>query len=210
MKKLVFVVLLMLINWQLSLAQKSVTVRKDIDKSLNLKAAYMSNLIYPGFKLGVEFPIYAKEKTRTKGNGATKVKLKERFIATNLSFYHHPTFHTNFVLSAEWQKRKTRQNGWFTEFAPGLGLSRTFLAGETYKQNESGGFEKVNLAGHTYFMASVMGGVGYDFKVKKEKPVKAYLKYGLLILTPYNDFILPRPTVELGVIKALSTFKKKK
>jgi hypothetical protein len=209
MKKLVFAIVLMLIYTNFSYAQTSVTVRKEMDKTLNVKAAYMGSLIYPGFKLGVEFPMFAKEKTRTKANGETKVKLKERFIAANVSLYHHSTFHTNLMVSAEWQMRKTRQNGWFTEFAPGLGISRTFLGGATYEQNETGNIEKVSTAGHTYFMASVMGGVGYDFKVKKEKPIKAYLKYGLLILTPYNNFILPRPTVELGVITSLSTFKKK-
>jgi hypothetical protein len=208
MKKLIIAGVLMLINIHVSYAQKSVTVRKEMDKTLNVKAAYLSSLIYPGFKLGVEFPMYAKEKTRTKANGDTKVRLKERFITANLGLYHHPTYHTNLMLSAEWQMRKIRQNGWFTEFAPGLGISRTFLGGTTYEQNETGNIEKVNLAGHTYFMASVMGGVGYDFKIKKEKPIKAYFKYGLLILTPYNNFILPRPMVELGVITSLSTFKK--
>jgi hypothetical protein len=209
MKKLVFAAVLMFINTQFSFAQKSVTIRKEMDKTLNVKAAYMGSITYPGFKLGVEFPMFAKEKTRTKANGVTKVKLKERFITANLSLYHHSTVHTNLMLNAEWQMRKTRQNGWFTEFAPGLGLSRTFLDGTTYKINETGSFDKVSLAGHTYFMASVMGGVGYDFNVKKEKPIKAYFKYGLLIFAPFNSFILPRPTVELGVITSLSTFKKK-
>jgi hypothetical protein len=209
MKKLVFAAVLMFINTQFSFAQKSVTVRKEMDKTLNVKAAYMGSLIYPGFKLGVEFPMFAKEKTRTKANGVAKLKLKERFITANLSLYHQSTVHTNVMLNAEWQKRKTRQSGWFTEFATGLGLSRTFLAGTTYKQSGTGSIDKVNLAGHTYFMTSVMGGVGYDFKVKKERPIKAYSKYGLLILAPFNNLILPRPTVELGVITSLATFKKK-
>jgi hypothetical protein len=208
MKKLIIVGVLMLVNTCFSFAQKSETMRKKMDKTLNFKAAYMGSIIYPGFKLGVEFPMYAKEKTHTKANGVTKIKLKERFIAANVSLYHHSTYHTNLMLSAEWQMRKTRQNGWFTEFAPGLGVSRTFLAGTTYEQNETGGLEKVNSAGHTYFLASVMGGFGYDFKVKKEKPIKAYFKGGLLILTPYSNFILPRPTVEIGVITSLSAFKK--
>jgi hypothetical protein len=210
MKKLVFATVLMLINTHFSYAQKSVTVRKEMDKTLNVKAAYLGSITYSGFKLGVEFPMFAKEKTRTKANGVTKVKLKERFITANLSLYHHSTVHTNLMLNAEWQMRKTRQNGWFTEFATGLGLSRTFLAGATYKQTETGSFDKVSSAGHTYFTASVMGGVGYDFKVKQEKPIKAYFKGGLLIFAPFNSFILPRPTVELGVITRLSTFKKAK
>jgi hypothetical protein len=205
-KKLILMVFT-LVNTILN-AQNNVTEKVEIDKSLNVKAAYLGSIIYPGFKIGAEFPMFAKEKTITRRSGVIKRKLKERFIAANVSLYHHSTYHTNLMLSAEWQMRKTRQNGWFTEFAPGLGVSRTFLAGTTYEQNETGGLEKVNSAGHTYLMASILGGFGYDFKVKKEKPIKAYFKGGVLILTPYSNFILPRPTVEIGVITSLSTFKK--
>jgi hypothetical protein len=207
LKKLIYVVLMLLCT-HLN-AQNKQTKKVDIPKTPNLKVAYLGSITYPGFTIGMEFPMYAKEKIITRKSGAVKKKMKERFITANVGMYHHTTIHTNFMLYAEWQMRKTRQSGWFTEFSPGLGFSRTFLDGTTYKQNKSGGFDKVKMAGYNYFMTSVKGGFGYDFNIKKEKPFKTYLKGGLIIFAPYNSFLLPRPTIEIGVIGILSSLKKK-
>jgi hypothetical protein len=207
LKKLIYLVFILL-STHLH-GQTRQTKKVEIPKTLNLKAAYLGSVTHTGFTIGVEFPMYAKEKTITHKSGSVKKKMKERFITANLGMYHHTTFHTNFMLSAEWQMRKTRQSGWFTEFSPGLGFSRTFLDGTTYKQNKSGGFDKVKMAGYNYFMTSIKGGFGYDFNIKKEKPFKTYFKGGLLIFAPYNSFLLPRPTVEFGVIYNLSALKKK-
>jgi hypothetical protein len=204
--KLIFFLLLMLPFGVY--AQKSVTEKKEISKTPNLKLAYLGAIIYPGFKVGVEFPRYAKEKTITKKSGAIKTKLKERFITANFSMYHHPKVHTNLMLLGEWQMRKTRQNGWFTEFAPGLGISHTFLAATTYQANEVGAIEKVNLAGNNYFLTSLSGGFGYDFQTKKEKPIKVYARGSLVAHLPFANLILPKPTIEIGVIKSFSSFKK--
>jgi hypothetical protein len=209
---LLFLLIALCMNIQNASAQnksKKVITKKQISKSPNISGAYLGSIKYPGFKLGLELPQFAKEKTKTKISGNTKVNLKERFLAANLSMYHHPTYHTNYMLTAEWLLRNTRKNGWFTEFAPGLGISRTILAGTTYKQNANGDFDKVTLAGNTYGFVSILGGFGYDFNVKKQKPFKLYAKGGLLIFGPYNSFILPRPTVELGIITSISSLKKK-
>jgi hypothetical protein len=208
MKKIIIFLITWLLHFSIVFAQKTEIITKESDTPPNMKFAYLGSIKYPGVKLGIEFPKSVKEKISTKRNGNTKSILKERFFTTNLSLYHHSTVHTNLMFLSEWQKRKTRKSGWFTEFAPGLGLSRTFLAGETYKQANNGEFEKVKLAGNSYFMLSLMGGVGYDFKVKKEKPIKLYFKSGMLFFGPYNSFILPRPTAEIGIITSLSKLKK--
>jgi hypothetical protein len=191
-------------------AQKSrITISKEIVKTPNIKVAYLGSIIYPGFKIGAEFPMYAKETTITKKSSRVKVKLKERFVTGNLGFYYHKTFHANWMLSAEWQLRKTRQNGWFTEWASGLGYSRTVLDGTTYKVIESGEVTKIKLAGNHYFLMSIHGGFGYDFMLKKQMPFKLYFKGGLIAMAPYNSFMYPRPTVELGVITSVSNFTKR-
>lgn len=208
MNKIIFALIIASSIFPTVHAQKKVVVRKQISTIPNVKAAYLGSIKYPCFKLGLELPRYAKEKTITKKSGVKKIKLKERFITLNLGAYFHPTYHNNIMLGAEWQMRTTRKNGWFTEFAPGLGISRTILAGTTYKQNATGDFSKVSFAGNFYGMASVLGGFGYDFNIKKAKPYKVYCKGGLLIFAPYNSFLLPRPTIELGIITSLHTFKK--
>jgi hypothetical protein len=198
-----------LVQFSLHAQKSKVTISKEIKKIPNVKAAYLGSIVYPGFKVGSEFPMYAKETSITKKTGEVKVKLKERFITGNLGFYYHQTFHANWMLSIEWQLRKTRQNGWFTEWASGIGYSRTILDAITYKVSDAGEISKVKFAGHHYFLMSINGGFGYDFMVKKEKQLKLYCKGSLLILTPYNSFIYPRPTFEIGVITGLSNFIKK-
>jgi hypothetical protein len=209
-KNIFFLVLIILSNIGL-LAQKSrVSNRKEIIKTPNIKAAYLGSIIYPGFKIGAEFPMYAKETSITKKSGEVKVKLKERYITANLGYYYHKSFHANWMLSTEWQMRKTRENAWFTEWAAGIGYSRTVLDGTTYKVSDAGEVTKVSRTGNHYFLMSIYGGFGYDFMVKQQKSFKLYFKGGLIALAPYNSFIYPRPSAEIGIITSISNFVKKK
>jgi hypothetical protein len=164
-----------------------------------LKASYLGSIIYPGFKLGIEKPYKVIQVEKTKSWG-TKTILKERYWTLNLGYYHHPTFHDNLYLLAEWQMRRQKSNGWFFEFAPGLGYSRTFLAGTTYAVSDNGEVSKKTAAGYNYAMFSIAGGFGYDFSKKKDLPIKAFFKPSLFVMAPYNSFIYARPTVELGIV----------
>lgn len=174
-----------------------------------IKAAYMGSVIYPGFKVGIERPYKVIQLDKTKSRG-TKTILKERYWTLNLGYYHHTTFHDNIYLLAEWQMRRQKPKGWFFEFAPGVGYSRTFLGGTTYRVSDNGEVSKKKLAGYNYAMLSVAGGVGYDFSKKSETPVKAFFKPSLFFLAPYNIFVYFRPTVELGIIYSPSNFFKAK
>jgi hypothetical protein len=188
---------------------KNAIVFKKVDSLPNIKLAYLGSITYPGFKLGLEFPIYAKEKTKLKANGRTKVILKERTIVGNIIMYHHPKFHTNWMLLAEWQMRRVKQNGWFSEFSPGIGYSRTILAGTTYTFDNEGKVKQLKAAGNNYFMMSLSGGFGHNFKLKNGLPFKIYSKAAIMIFAPYSSFVYPRPSLELGLITNLSVFRKK-
>ncbi len=173
----------------------------------SIKAAYMGSLIYPGFKIGIERPSKVIQVEKTKSWG-TKTILKERYWTYNFGFYHHKTFHTNLFLLVERQMRRQNSGGFFVEFAPGLGYSRTFLDGITYTVNENGVVNKKSLAGYNYAMLSLGGGCGYDFSRKTKMPFKMYLKTSALIMAPYNSFLYVRPTAELGIIYSLKSFWK--
>jgi hypothetical protein len=187
-----------------------VTIKKEIDKTPNLKVAFLGSIIYPGFRVAVEFPMYGKEKIITKPSGRIKNKVKVRFVVANLSMYYHPNFHKNFMFSAEWLMRKTRGNGWFTEWAPGLGYSRTFIGGDAvYTVDDKDVVIQQYFSGYNYIMLSIGGGLGYDFMVKKQKQLKLYARSSLMFYAPFNSFIYPRPAVEIGaIIKLLKLFKK--
>jgi hypothetical protein len=171
----------------------------------SVKAAFMGSIIYPGFKLGIERPYKVIQKEK---KGGLKLINKERAFTLNLGFYHHETFHDNLFLLGEWQFRRQKSSGWFREFAPGVGVSKTFLGGTTYNVDEKNNVNINKSAGYTYAIFSVATGFGYDFSVKKEKPFKIYVKPSLLVMAPYNSFIYPRPTIELGVNYRLNSFLK--
>jgi hypothetical protein len=171
------------------------------------RASYMGSVIYPGFKLGIERPISVTQVEKQKKNGV-KTYNKERYLTMNLGFYHHPTFHDNFYLLAEYQMRRQKSSGWFREFSPGLGYSRTFLGGTTYNVSDKGEVTKATAAGYNYAMLSLAGGIGYDFSKKSDTPLKAFIKPSLLFMAPYNSFVYARPTVELGVVYSAGNFWK--
>lgn len=162
--------------------------------------SYNSSVIYPGAKLGIEFPVKTIYLTKINRSGKERDFIKDRFITTNLSWYHHPDFHDNLYFTAGWTMRRTRAKGFFTEFSPEVGLSRTFLGGTTYQVDNSGNVTRKKLAGYYYALASIGGGIGYDYSKTKQKPFLIFSKFNLLMMFPYNSTVYLRPAVEFGLI----------
>lgn len=170
----------------------------------SIKGAYMGSVTLPGLKIGVEIPtkIITKNKQRSWG---TKTILKERYWTLNLGFYHHPNFHSNLYLLAERQFRRQYSKGFFVEFSPGVGYSRTTLDGPTYALNADGSdVTKKSAVGYNYIMYSLAGGLGYDFSKTKNKSFKVYAKPSLFAMSPYNSTFYLRPTYEIGMIYKLN------
>lgn len=180
-------------------AQSADSVRIE-KKSSNLSLSYISSLIYPGARLGIEFPVNTIYITKISKSGKEKDFTKDRFVTANLSWYHHPAFHDNVYISAGWTMRRTKSHGFLTEFSPEIGLSRTFLGGTTYRVDDNGNVTIKRAAGYYYALVSVGGGIGYDFSKKKQKPFLLFSKFNLLMMFPYNSTIYLRPVVEIGLI----------
>lgn len=165
----------------------------------NLKFSYNSSLIYPGLSTGVEIPLKKLNAGLIIKYRKNRSIARERLISGNINWYHHPYFHDNLYLTAEWVMRRVNSNGFVSEFACGPGLSRTFLGGTTYMVNEAGEVSVVKLAGYTYALFTIGGGFGYDFSVKKKKPFSAIARMNLISMFPYNSTLYARPVLELGV-----------
>jgi hypothetical protein len=194
----IYISIIMVLGCTMIRAQSD-SISSLIKSPYNIKLSYNSSLIYPGISAGFEFPLQ-------KLNAGLMVKYKknisiarERLITGNLNWYHHPYFHDNLYLTAEWVMRRTNSNGIVSEFACGSGLSRTFLGGTTYRVSDAGEVSVVKLAGYTYALFTIGGGFGYDFSVKKKKPVSAIAKMNLISMFPYNSTIYMRPVLEIGV-----------
>jgi hypothetical protein len=195
--------LLLIVSFNPGYSQPDTTSCNRI--STNIKVSYNSSLIYPGARLGLESPLSRKFVTRSLNSGKEKSLIKEQFLTSMVSFYHHPGFHDNLYITAGWLKRRTKPKGFFNEFSPEIGYSRTFLGGATYTVSNSGEISKKKLAGYSYALISVGEGIGYDFKTK---PFLVFSKINLLCMFPYNSTLYLRPAMEIGLIYKPADFLK--
>ena len=177
----------------------SVLCHAQIDSAFHFtyKFSYVSSIIYPGLSAGTEIPLLNINKELLKKSKPQY--FKERFVTCNLNWYHHPGFHDNLYITAEWVLRRTRYRGFITEFSIGPGFSRTFLGGTAYQVNDNGDVSVIKLAGYNYALITVGGGVGYDFSMHKNLPISSFAKMDLITMFPYNSTIYFRPVLELGV-----------
>lgn len=165
----------------------------------NLKLAYNSSLIYPGISTGIEFHLSTQDLRLSVRHPKKKPVARTSFISANINWYHHAAFHDNLYLTTEWVMRRTRPNGFISEFSFGPGFSRTFLGGATYVVNGSGDISIVKLAGYYYALITVGEGFGIDFSVRKHLPFSTVAKLNLITMFPYNSTIYFRPVLELGI-----------
>ncbi len=165
----------------------------------NLRMSYNSTIIYPGMSLGMEFPLKNESMQVFKGGQLKKSYNKERLLTGNLNWYHHPFFHDNLYLTAEWVMRRTKSTGFVSECSVGPGYSRTFLGGTTYKVDNTGNITVVRAAGYNYALITIGGGFGYDFSVVKHLPFSAVATMNVISMFPYNSTIYVRPVLEFGV-----------
>ena len=166
---------------------------------MNLKLAYISTIIYPGVTAGIEFPVNNINKTVFRNQKFVRCISKVRYISFNINWYHHPDFHDNAYLTAEWVMRRTRYTGFISEFSIGPGFSRTFLGGTTYRVDDNGNVSIVKFAGYNYALLTIGEGFGYDFSMKKEMPFAVFAKMNIISMFPYNSTIYFRPVLELGI-----------
>jgi hypothetical protein len=198
MIKKTVLLLIFVLSSIVSFAQQD-TLQK-LKSATNLRLSYNSSVVYPGIRVGTETLLKRIELTKYSKNGSNKIIYKDRFLNTHLSFYNHPTFHTNTYLTIGYSLRRTRSKGFFTEFNPELGYSRTFLNGTTYIVDNSNNVSIKKFAGYNYILASIGLGIGYDFSKTKMKPISVFYKANLISMFPYNSTIYLRPTMELGII----------
>ncbi|TDN37823.1 hypothetical protein E4631_25375 [Hymenobacter sp. UV11] len=171
-----------------------------VPQSASLVLASNSSLIYPGLKVGVEFPLRTAGVTRPRKAGAPKVFTRALLLTTSANWYHHPTFHDNTYLALGLLNRRTTAGGFFRETSAEIGLSRTFLGGTTYQVTDEGRVSIERAAGHYYGVATVGAGLGHDFGQTGTLPLALYSKLNLLVLFPSNSTLYVRPTLEIGLV----------
>jgi hypothetical protein len=175
------------------------TEKKSNEGVTNLKIAYLGAIKQPGFKIGLEFPLEIYQDTWLLPNGLTNYKVRGKLLATNFSMYHHKNFHTNMMYTAEYLKRTSYKSGFFIDWAPGIGLSRTYFDAPTYKRDAKGNIKKAIWAGDNYLLTTLAGSIGQDIEMGNSD-VRIYTRANLLLMAPFHKTILPRLAIEIGTI----------
>jgi hypothetical protein len=192
-----FIIFLLLTTIKINAQDSLVSDQRKI-KGLNI-SYFGEYLTHYGLKIGIEYPIWIKEKVKTKKSSKEIPKQKLIFISGNIGGYFHKRNHIGIFVNSEIGYRKTRLRGFRYEFLIGLGYFHTFLQGDTYEVNDDGSVERIPLAGQANLMIPISAGIGYDFKFCYNKPFNLYLKPGFFIQYPYNLAIAIRPTIEFGL-----------
>ncbi len=179
-------------------AQDSPAVHQNKINGLNV-SYFAEYYTHYGIKAGVEYPLWSKEKIKTRRNTKDIHKTKLLFVTGNVGCYVHERNHTGLFVNTEIGYRKTCNKGIRYESHLGVGYLHTFLQGDTYRVNDDGSVEREKSAGQSNLMASLSFGTGYDFSYYYHKPFSVYIKPGFFIQYPYNTIAAIRPTIDMGI-----------
>ncbi len=174
-----------------------------------IKISYISTVIFPGASAGAEFILKASPLINRHNPRKLKVT-REQLLTADIDYYHHPGFHDNLYFTAGWEYRRIRTNGYFTELSAGLGYSRTFLGGTTYRVADDGSVSIWHNAGYSYALLTTGGGAGFDLSARGDIPVKLFLDMNVIFMYPYNSTIYFRPLLKGGAILSILQLHKKK
>ena len=192
MKKLYFLFLLILTSALPSKAQNIVEkYRKDTvftqQSAVSMRQSFLFSTNSIGGQIGIGKLLKQREIHRFKKSGVEKITTKSRFLYGNIGYYYQPDFQHNWFLTADYTLSRTSKKGFYSEFSPFLGVSRTFLTATTYTVGDNGSVTKKNLAGNWYVTSGFSTGLGVNF----EKPKLGYLKTiaaKLVVQTFYPNF----------------------
>ncbi|MCB0835674.1 MAG: hypothetical protein KDE26_11935 [Bacteroidetes bacterium] len=152
---------------------------------------YGNNLWNPGLKAGAGKIWKEKESTNKKG----KTRYHQTTLNGNLGFYIDPASHTGVFTDVGLIYRKFYTNDWFYSLGISpVGIYRSFLP-QTYEMDTSGEINKVTLPGRFYFSPS--GSLGFGKKLKNSSN-GWFARANMILLLPYNTYILPLVNVEAG------------
>ena len=138
-------------------------------------------------------------KHKIKFNSTEKLILKHRNRLVSLGFYIQPQLHTNILLSYHFQNIRDYKRGWYREFSPQLGISRTFLNQATYVVNSNGEVSQKHFAGDWRLMGGFNWGLGKQLKIKSDpKAMNVYLRLNTMIFYPNFRFVSIKPSLVIG------------
>jgi len=174
-------------------------------KTLPISISYYGdNAIHAGLKLGTQYKLFSKEKSKAyrlqKRNTkyGTKLKLKEYYIDYNLGLYSFPNSYTGYFTNIGLSYLRTKTNRKNRQF----GFS--FEIGYLHRRYKFDTYELINgeiessKGGNNAFQVSFSPSFGKEFTVA-ENTIRFYFK-PIAQLVSYTHTIRPNFALESGLI----------
>lgn len=163
------------------------------NRPTRLEMSYLGNNLWnPGVKLALDTELSQQKLQSPQG----KEKSLHKSHRLDAGFYVDPGSYTGLFINAGWQRKTIYPKRYFISWAANpVGLFRSFLP-ETYQVSPNGEIDKVALPGRLYLAPSFQAGVG---RISGRHPNRSYFaRLNMIILLPYNTFIMPLLNIELG------------
>lgn len=152
-----------------------------------------------GAQVGLGKTVALKEKHVFKRSGKEKINTKSRVLYGNLGYYDQPGLHQNALLTAEYAMTRANRRGFYTEFTPLLGVSRTFLPGTTYEVDDVGNVSIDKNAGNWTLTGGLGLGLGKSFENKPFHPLKTIsARLVTQVFYPNFRFVSLKPSLQLN------------
>jgi len=161
-----------------------------------------------GFQTGLGKQVVQLQKKKIYRNGNEKLITKHRSIFFSAGFYNQAYLHLNIFSTMEFSMVRVNRKGWYREFMPAIGLSRTFFHETVYKVTDNGAVELKRFAGDWRLAGGFSFGFGKNLALKKAPDLHdVYLKLNTQMFYPNFRFIAFKPSLVFGLNVNLSRHK---
>ena len=139
------------------------------------------------------------EKHIVRKSGREKVVFKDRILSVGPGFYTQKYLHTNVFLTADYAFVRRSCSGFYRQFSPLVGVSRTFLNDVTYTVDASGTVGRDKTAGDWRVMAGFATGIGKQFDSHKPTLLRdVFLTLNVPLFYPNFRSAVLKPSLQLG------------
>ncbi|HEY6956459.1 MAG TPA: hypothetical protein VI385_14515 [Flavisolibacter sp.] len=189
----IFTLLLLLTCHEAAFTQDSTSGTKPVFAQISFLYDFPQSF---GLSSGINLPLKSVDKKCVSKGGKALEKQKEIIAGFNLGFYRYPYNYTGVLLSPFIGKRHYSSSTFFSETSVSIGVLRTFYDGKVYKVDPAGNVTGAGLFGRFYATSSI----SYALNWLLNKPAFALqLRPSLWFQYPYNSFIKPHASLEIGI-----------
>jgi hypothetical protein len=174
-----------------------------------IQSSFIFNNNSLGGSLGFVLPVKQLEVTKTKRYNKFNFFFKTQQVNFQMVYIYSDPSNKTILFVTDYDFEKRYKNGFYYKAGFGIGIARSFTYDRDYI-SASGNSEGNTFAGKLYATPSLNIGVGYNFKLKKEKrfdTISPFFNINFRPLIPEYKFLNPLLYFEFGL--KVNIFKRK-